>query len=292
MAEKELYVVTGNGGGGKSSIASAMGEASAQDLRTLGLEIDPRENVHQMYGIPPSGGEIVEVRPGLWLQNLRPRQVVDRLVRDRVPIEAIVRRVLESPVYRHFTEGAPGLKEVATLGHALELIRGRVRGAPEIERVIVDAPASGHGISLLTAPRLVAEAIDRGPVAELTGEVSDWLSSSAVTGVVVVTVAEEMPVTESLELIDTLGSGFGRDPDAVVVNMLYPPLPSDIGTSDDALDRLWQRRRRLNERELERLTGSWRGPLDQLPLLPLDRGPGLVAALADGLGTWLAGGAP
>ena len=288
MMHKELVVVTGKGGVGKSTVAAALGTAAARHRRTLVLEVDPRENVHQMLGTPPSGGELVGVAPNLWLQNLRPMEVVDRIIRDRVPLEAVVRRVLSSTVYRHFAQGAPGLKETAILAHALEIVTRRVRGAPEIDLVILDAPATGHSLSLLTAPKLVVEAIERGPVAELTRRVSDWVASAAKTGVVVVTVAEEMPVSEALELIAALDERLSRDPDLVVVNQLYPALPAGF-RARDPVGKLWRRRRELNDDELARLGASWSGPMAQLPLLPLDRGPDLVDELARGLGAWLEG---
>jgi anion-transporting ArsA/GET3 family ATPase len=288
MLEKELLVVTGKGGVGKSSVAAALGAAAARHRRTLVLEVDPRENVHQMLGAPPSGGDIVPISSGLWLQNLSPLRVVDQIVRDRVPIELLVRRVLASPVYKQFAQGAPGLKELAVLGRALEIVKGRVREAPEIDLVILDAPATGHGVSLLAAPQLVAEAIGRGPVAEMTREVSEWVSSDEDTGIVVVTLAEEMPVSEALELIEILEQRFDRRPDLAVVNQLYPRLPAGF-EARDALGRLWKSRRELNDEELARFTASWNGPLGELPLYPLERGPDLVAELADGLSPWLEG---
>jgi anion-transporting ArsA/GET3 family ATPase len=288
MLEKQLLVVTGKGGVGKSSVASALGVAASRHLRTLVIEVDPRENVHQMLGAPPSGGEIVPVRPGLWLQNLSPRRVVDQIVRDRVPVEFLVRRVLASPVYQQFAQGAPGLKELAILGRALEIVKGRIGSAPEIDLVILDAPATGHGISLLAAPQLVAEAIGRGPVADMTREVSEWVSSVDDTGVVVVTLAEEMPVSEALELIAILEERFDRRPDLAVVNQLYPVLPEAFDPPD-ALGRLWKSRRNLNDSELTRFTSLWDGPLAELPLHPLERGPELVARMASGLSPWLDG---
>ena len=280
---RELLFVTGKGGVGKSAVAAALGRVLAgRGRRVLVLEIDPRENVHQMYGCPPSGGEIVEVEPGLALQHLRATEVLDQLVRERLKIPPLVKRVLASPVYRHFTEGGPGLKELAVLGHALRLVRGLTPGAPEVDLVVLDAPATGHGVSLLTSPLLVAEVIERGPIGQLTAEVASLVGDPGRTGVVAVTQAEEMPVTEAFELDAELARRLGRRADLLVVNGLYPPLPRPDGGGSvgDPLDRLWRRRRQLNERELARLAERWPGPRIELPLLPMGRGPELVGALA------------
>lgn len=288
LAQQELVVVTGKGGVGKSSIAAALGQILTEDRSTgagatLVLEIDPRESAHRLLGVPPSGGEIRRVGPGLFLQNLKPRRVVDRIVEKRVRVPALVRRVFASPIYEQFVTGAPGLEALAVLWHALRLVRGDVREAPEVARVVLDAPATGHGVSLLTAPRLVSEVITGGPVGEMTREVAEWISEPARVGVVVVALAEEMPVTEALDLRLRLLGELGREPRLLIVNALYPKLAKSSRSATDELTTLWRRRRRLNDNELTRLESEWRRPDVELPLLPLEAGPELVSALSQPL---------
>jgi len=281
LLSRELLVVTGKGGVGKTAMAATLGLAlAAAGRRTLVVEVDPRENVHQMLGVPPSGGDILPAGPRLWVQNLKPRQVLDEIVREQVKIEFIAQRVLASSGYEQFAASAPGLKELAVLGHAYRLRRrpaGTGRGVPEIDVVVLDAPATGHGVTLLTSPRLVSEVIHQGPFGRMAGELAAWMADAERTGVVVVTQAEEMPVEEALELVDTLGERFGRGPELLIVNGLYPPLG---GQEDDSPEiELWRRRRQLNERELAHLKARWQGPCAELPQLPLDRGPALIEAL-------------
>ena len=288
LGPRELLVITGKGGVGKSAVAATLGTMmAAAGRRTLVLEIDPRENVHQMLGAPPSGGEVLSVGHRLFLQNLQPRTVLDQLVRERVRFGVIARRIFKSPVYHHFTAGAPGLKEMAVLGHSLLLVQGRVPDMEAFDTVILDAPATGHGVSLLAAPQLVSEAIRQGPISQLSAEVAELVSSPERCGVVVVTQAEEMPVTEALELRSMLLEKVDREPDLLVVNGLYPPCGPARGggvsveMADDRVESLWRERRRLNEREIERLAASWAGASVELPLLPIDRGPELIRVLAD-----------
>jgi anion-transporting ArsA/GET3 family ATPase len=74
LLRRRLVVVTGKGGVGKTVVSTAIGKVlAARGRRTLVVEVDPRENVHQMLGVPPSGGEIVAAGSGLWVQNLKPQ---------------------------------------------------------------------------------------------------------------------------------------------------------------------------------------------------------------------------
>lgn len=280
LAKRQLLVVTGKGGVGKTAVSATLGRAlSERGRRVLVVEVDPRENVYQMLGIPPSGGDIVAAGPRLWVQNLKPRQVLDAVVRERLGLELLTRRVLSSSIYQHFAEGAPGLTELAILGHAFRLIRGIEKGAPELDMIVLDAPATGHGVRLLSSPLLVTDVIHNGPFAEMAGELARFISDPERCGVVAVTQAEEMPVQEVLELRAALWQQVKRDPEALVVNSLYPPPPPEGGSPDNELVSLWRRRRRLNERELERLKAEWEGPRVELPQLAMDRGPALIAAL-------------
>lgn len=288
LAGRRLIVVTGKGGVGKSAMTAALGRIlSGMGRRTLVLEVDPRENLHQLLDVAPSGGEISAVDDDLWLQNLKPIQVVDWVVRRQVKVEMLVQRVLKSQVYHRFVEGAPGLREMAILGHALRLVRGEARDAPEIDTVILDAPATGHGIYLLTAARLYAEAIGDGPFSKLAGDIADFASDPEATSVVMVTSAEEMPVQEALEMREDLEQKFDRGPDLLVVNSVYPPVPDipegmepTFGDEQTRLLGLWRRRRAVNERELARVRREWRGAAVQLPLLPMDRASALIQHLA------------
>jgi anion-transporting ArsA/GET3 family ATPase len=282
LASRQLLVVTGKGGVGKTAVSAVLGRTFAErGKRVLVVEVDPRENLHQMLGVPPTGGEILPAGPRLWVQNLKPRQVLDAVVRERLKIDLLAGRVLASPIYHHFADGAPGLTELAILGHALRLLRGIEKNAPELDLIVLDAPATGHGVRLLASPLLVSDVIRHGPFAEMAGELATLISDPARSGIVAVTLAEEMPVQEVLEMREALRGQVQKDPEALIINGLYPeapPSPLD-GEKDDELVSLWRRRRLLNERELAHLAAAWQGPRLELPLLAIDRGPALTAAL-------------
>jgi anion-transporting ArsA/GET3 family ATPase len=278
LDRRRLIVVTGKGGVGKTTVTAALGQVLRdRGRRVLLFETDPRESLHHLCGTRPSDGEAVKVSDGLWHLSLQPRDEIESLVRSRIRVPFMAAAVAASPAFRHFVDAAPGLKELAALGHALRLVEGRT--GPGVDTVVLDAPATGHGVSLLAAPHLVAEVLGDGPAADLAHEIAALVSDGDRCGVVVVTLPEEMPVQETIELIAALEACLGRAPDLVVVNQLWPAgsLPRRAGPEGG---HLWARRRAVNEAELARLRRHWTGPTVELPLLPYDPGPELVRELA------------
>ena len=273
LAEHQLVVVTGKGGVGKTTLASVLGRLlAARGRRVLLLEVDPRESLHQALGTDPSGGNIVQAGPGLWLQNLQPAAVIEGLVHEKVPLDYLARKIVESPAFHHFVEGAPGLKETALLGYAYRTLHQGRR--PRADLVILDAPATGHGATLLAAPGLLAQAAQGGQLGDMAADLAAFLADPTRCAVTLATLAEEMPIQETLELLEVLEARLGLRPDLMVANGLYPVPPEGPGLE------LLKIRHRLNQAELARLRAAWDGPLVPLPLLPLERGPALIDRLA------------
>ncbi len=165
-------------------------------------------------------------------------------------------------------------------GRVMKLLGGHHLGrAPRPDLVILDAPATGHGASLMAAPQLVSDVITSGPIGQLAAEIAAFVRDPSACGVVLVTMAEEMPVAEVVEHIALLAERFDRRPELVVVNALYPELPPELRGDRDPTVELWRRRHEVNEHELASLRSHWDGPLAEVPLLPIDPGPALVGAI-------------
>ena len=144
------------------------------------------------------------------------------------------------------------------------------------------------------AAQLVSDVVKSGPIGQMAADVAAFLADEERSGTVVVSMAEEMPIEETRELLEAMDTRLQRQPEMIVLNALYPPIPEEgvEEGSEDFLRSLWIRRRKINEKEGERLSAVWSGPLLELPLLPIDPGPALIGRLGVELSRWLNRGAP
>jgi anion-transporting ArsA/GET3 family ATPase len=236
LFSRRLVVLTGKGGVGKSVVGAAIALAARErGKRVLLVEVaapleaarllgGPRGCTGGLSGAgPPSRGRETEVRPGLFTVNLDPAAVMDEYVRHVVKLEMFSRRILESPIYRRFFAAAPGLKELMVLGKimVLEEAHARFLQKPLWDIVVVDAPATGHGLAFLKVPLAASAAVPVGPIGHNARRVLAMLRDRARTALVVVAVPEEMAVVEAVQFHRLAAEELKMEPAAVVLNACH-----------------------------------------------------------------------
>jgi anion-transporting ArsA/GET3 family ATPase len=229
LLSKPLVVVTGKGGVGKSTVAAALGmAAAARGLRTIVAEVSARDDVSRALRAEDAGpaATFVERTLGDHLHHISidPESALEEYVRDQLP-RGVSDVLTSSRVFSYLVAATPGLRELLSVGKVWELAQPdrRTPGAHPYDLVILDAPATGHGVAVLTAPGTFAEAAKLGPIARQGGIIHAMLSDPERTAVVAVATAEEMPVNETLALRDALAAPPLEQPlAAVVVNGVMP----------------------------------------------------------------------
>jgi len=224
LLERRLIVLSGKGGVGKSAVGLALGlAANARGRRVLLAEIDaPRRETGPLGG-PPVGHEEIELRPGLSAVNLDPARVMDEYVESVVRVGALSRRILQSPVYRRFFAAAPGLPDLMVLGKLMSLEEKRqgLSRRPRYDLIVLDAPATGHGLSLLRVPRAASAAIPVGPVGRQARRILSLLRDPDKTALAIVAVPEELAVVEAFELHRGATEELGIHTAALILNRCH-----------------------------------------------------------------------
>jgi anion-transporting ArsA/GET3 family ATPase len=200
LLARRLVILSGKGGVGKSVVGAALALAAVErGKRVLLVEIDAPLEAARYLGAPPVGSRETEIRPGLFAVNLDPDGIMDEYVRHVVRIEFLARRILESPIYHRFFTAAPGLRELMLLGKILVIEEARDGWSrrPRYDLVLVDAPATGHGLSFLKVPIAARAAAPIGPIGTNARRILNLLRDARRTALVIVTVPEEMAVVEA-----------------------------------------------------------------------------------------------
>ncbi len=221
LLERRLVVLAGKGGVGKSVVGLALALAARnRGKRVLLVEVAAPLEAARYLGRPPSGLREREVLPGLHTVNLDPVGVMDEYVRQTVKVDLLARRILESPIYSRFFAAAPGLKDLMLLGKVmvLEEARERFSRRPRYDLIVVDAPATGHGLSLLRVPMAASEAVPIGPVGTNARRILRLLRDRDKTALAIVAVPEEMAVVEAVEFHRLAVDELGLHPSLVVLN--------------------------------------------------------------------------
>jgi anion-transporting ArsA/GET3 family ATPase len=226
LLAKPLIVVTGKGGVGKSTVAAALGTAAAaRGLRTIIAEVAARDDVSRALAGSRAAATFVEraVGNGLHHISIDPESALEEYLRDQLP-RGLSDLLSASRLFTYLAAATPGLRELLTVGKVWELCQPdrRTPGAHPYDLVILDAPATGHGVAVLTAPGTFADAAMVGPVARQGRTIHDMVRDPERTAIVGVATAEEMPVNETLALGDTLDGALGQRFAAVVVNSVLP----------------------------------------------------------------------
>jgi anion-transporting ArsA/GET3 family ATPase len=229
LLAKPLLVVTGKGGVGKSTVATALGLAAAQaGRRTIVAEVGGRDDVALgLTGEQSSSSrgfvERTVDEAGLQHISIDPESALEEYLRDQLP-RGVAELMASSRTFSLLAAATPGLRELLTVGKVWELAQPdrRTPGAHPYDLVILDAPATGHGVATLTAPGTFAETARVGPIARQGQKIHEMLSDPEQTAVVAVTTAEELPVNETIGLQTSLMEQLGQRLAAVVVNGVLP----------------------------------------------------------------------
>jgi anion-transporting ArsA/GET3 family ATPase len=160
----------------------------------------------------------------LWAVSVDTQRALEEYLREAVGSRTLYTLLFQNRIFQYLAAAAPGARELVTIGKIWELAqleRWDSRNSP-YDLVVVDAPATGHGLALLRTPRTFSRVARVGPIRRRAENIERYLKDSKRTGVVTVALAEEMPVTETLEFREALAREMDMGVDAVVVNALYP----------------------------------------------------------------------
>ncbi len=226
LLDRRLLFVTGKGGVGKTTISAGLAMlAAARGKRTLVCEVDAKGDLASSFEAPPTRFDESQVAPNLWAMSMDSEASLRQYLSLQLRLPRAAGIGLVARMFDFVASAAPGVREIVTVGKLCWEVRER-----HYDLVVVDAVASGHIVGQLAAPQAINSLVQVGLVRQQTGWMLDILSDPARTGALIVSTPEEMPVTETIELVGRLRSETTVDLAGVVVNRVLPEL---FGTREE-----------------------------------------------------------
>jgi anion-transporting ArsA/GET3 family ATPase len=226
VTEVRFVLVTGKGGVGKSTVVTALARAHAKaGRRVLVALCNVKENVSKLLGCAPLDWEVRALAPNIWGVNMEPERCVEEYGAMTLHSKALYSLLFDNRYVRTFLRAIPGLHEWSMLGKAWwHTTETRDDGAFTYDVVILDAPATGHGLDMLRVPKVIVDVVPPGILRRDAEKAWQLFQDQAKCQVVLVTLPEEMPTTETLELAGTLQGDLGIPVARLVVNGVTTPL--------------------------------------------------------------------
>lgn len=296
LLDRELVVVTGKGGCGKSTVAAALAvAAAARGIEVIVAEVDARADVARALGATgrPEPSVEVELAPRLHHVSIDPDSALRHYLADQLPSRALADTLLSSRVFPYFVAATPGMRELLTIGAVWDLTQEESRRTGErlYDLVILDAPATGHGLAMLEAPSTFERAAQAGRIAGQAGQIDALVRDPSRTAVVAAARPEELPVNETIDLAGELAERLSVTLAAAVVDRVHgdPLTPEEsrrvaaagVDPAATGAALAVHRRAEAEHDEIDRLRRSLDCPVVTLPEIPsVDLGPEEIARLA------------
>jgi anion-transporting ArsA/GET3 family ATPase len=236
--ELRFVIVVGKGGVGKTSVSAALALALARkQRRVLVAMCNAKERLSQLLQVDPIGSQIRPIMPNIDAVNMEPGAALEEYGLLILKVRALYKLLFENRLVAAFLRGTPGIEAWAMLGkaqyHAFETLPD---GRPRYDTVIVDAPATGHGLELLRVPKVILDVVPPGLLRREAERAWGLFKDPTRAGVLIVTIPEELPTNEAIELNGALRNELELPVCGLVTNMVLPPLFE--GSYGEALERL------------------------------------------------------
>jgi anion-transporting ArsA/GET3 family ATPase len=225
LLDKQLVIVTGKGGVGKSTVALALGlAAAAEGRRTIVCEVSSQEHTSRVFHRAEVGFHEVEMADNLWAISIDPDEAMREYVLLQLKVRAMRDLLFRSRIFGYLAAATPGLRELVTIGKIWEVAQPhrKVKKGRNYDLVIVDAPATAQGVGFLQTPRTFANIARVGPIRAQAEALEALIVNHRKTGAAIVALPEEMPVNETVALERQLTEEVDVAVDRVYMNGLYP----------------------------------------------------------------------
>ncbi len=239
MLDQRLVIVSGKGGVGKSAVAAGLAlVAQRQGLRVLAVEVETSGGLADHFGTGPLAFQPREVRPGLHAMHMDRSEALLEYLSLQLRLPGMGRFGAVARAFDALATAAPAVREIVTIGKVLWEVR-----EDRWDMVVVDAPPTGQIASYLRAPKSITELVPGGRIRAQADWMASTLADPDATRLVLVSLPEELPTTETLETLEWVDETGAVAKPTVIANRVLdrigiePPegAPGDMVRLNDSL---------------------------------------------------------
>jgi anion-transporting ArsA/GET3 family ATPase len=229
ILDRRVALVTGKGGVGKTTVSTLIAlRAARAGKRTLLCETSGSTQVPGLFGQKARGYEVTELAPNLHTMSITSDAAIEDYIVMQLKFRRLYKLVFRNRIVGPFVDAVPGLHDLIQLGKVFDLERNRrSNGSYEWDFIVIDAPATGHGLTMLASPRAMMDLTVSGPFHDNARDVASLYEDPARTALILVSLPEELPVHETEELFGSLGSQRSLVR-GIVLNEVHPSPVPDI----------------------------------------------------------------
>ncbi len=217
--KQRLLFVTGKGGTGKSFLTAILGVVAAnQGKKVLLVDSEATGALAAHFEHEPVGYEPVEIANNIFLIQEYTDQALSEYLHLNAKIPSWAKLTPLARLIDLVSNAAPGVREILITGKICYEAKLMAEGESDYDLIIVDAPSSGHIISLLDAPRALSELVTRGMIQSQTQWMQDIMTDKETTGVLVACLTDEVVMSETKELVQLILDTTDVNIEGIIVN--------------------------------------------------------------------------
>ncbi|GIX42637.1 MAG: hypothetical protein KatS3mg129_2370 [Leptospiraceae bacterium] len=219
LNQKVIFVL-GKGGVGRTTISASLGYYFAsQGLKTLIVQWAIRDFISPFFYKEPVGHKHKEILPNLYVMNYDPSLTLHEYFVEHLHMTLFFKFIIENPQVKKLIQAAPGLEELFFLGRIFWLVElAKEERGYEFDKIIIDSPATGHGSALFGVISTISNFKLEGPLVSEAARVARLLENQEKVGTIIVTLPEELPYEETIELTDLIQKEMKRNPLIIFIN--------------------------------------------------------------------------
>ena len=223
LLNARLVMVTGKGGAGKTTLAASLAlRAAMEGRRVLLADAGDADGLSGLLGSPARSPRPVWAAPGVRTLWLDAKAELTEFLASRIRGRLVTEKIAKSRLFGQLFQTIFGLEPLMKMARIWRLVKGSAGLGDPYDLVVVDAPATGHGLGFLQVAKKAADMVKTGGLAEKIRQIHQMLLDKDITRLAVAVVPENPGINEAAGFCRDVRQNPGMEVTAFFANQMIP----------------------------------------------------------------------